>query len=109
MSRVNKLRQKAPELLDNPDVFDLAAQADQLQDLKAVADTPGGKQLIKLLMTDVVGSINRLESSYRTATHQELTAIIAQMSASLTLAKVLIHSKENMEALDKELEAALSE
>lgn len=109
MSRLNRIRKDAPELLENPEVVDLVAQADQMQDLKAVADTPGGKQLVKLLLTDVVSAVNRLESSYKTATHTELIAICAQLSSSLTLAKLLLRSKENMELLDKELENVLSE
>lgn len=109
MNRVNSLRKDAPELLENQEVFDLAAQADQLQELKALADMEGGKQLIKLLIKDVVFKVNQLQASYRTASHIELLAIISEMSAHLNTAKLLINSKENIELLDKELAESLSE
>ena len=109
MSRVNSLRKDAPELLDNPDVFDLATEADQLQSIKALADTEGGQLLIKLLMKDVVNKVNQLESNYRSASHIELLAIIAEMSVHLNTARLLIKSKENLDYLDKELTEALSE
>lgn len=109
MSRLTKVKEKAPELLTNPEVASLAEQADQLHKIKALADTDGGKELIKLLLTDVVGSVNRLIGLYRTATRDELVSTIAEMSAHLNTARLLINSKDNLEFLDSELEDMLRE
>jgi hypothetical protein len=109
MSRINQLRTDRPEALSNPEVFDIADQADKLQDLKVLYDTEGGKALVKLLMQDVVYGTKHLMASYRTATHTELIAVIAKLASDYDTAKLLMDAKVGMEILDAELTEALSE
>jgi hypothetical protein len=109
MTRLQQLRESRPELLSDEQTVTLAEQADNLHDIKGLADTDGGKRLVEILMTDAVSSFYRACSSYRTATHLELIALLADVSSKLDTAKLLINSKEGMEYLDAELNRALRE
>jgi hypothetical protein len=107
--RVTKIKEEAPELLSNPDIYNLAEQADQLHSLKTLADTDGGKDLINLLIKDVVYAVHKLCGKYKIATHTELIATIADMHAHLTTAQLLLRSKDNLEIVDSELDEMLRE
>jgi hypothetical protein len=109
MKRLNKIKEENPEALEDPRVQDLVLQADSLQDLKVLYDTDGGKQLVKLLLGDVVSCVRQLSSTYRTAPDIELRSIIAKMDTSLTTAALLFNAKEGIDILDQELEEALRE
>lgn len=109
MKRLSKLKEEKPEVLSNPQVFDLAEQADKLQELKALYDTDGGKQLVKLLVQDVVYRVNGLCSAYKTMSHTELITTIADMDAHLSTARLLMNAKEGVAIIDAELEEALRE
>lgn len=109
MSRVNKIKEQQPEVLSNPDIYDLADQADKLQELKALYDMEGGKQLVKLLVSDSAMLVHQLCGSYKTMTHVELMAVIAAIDAHLSTARLLLNAKESVAILDAELQEALSE
>jgi hypothetical protein len=109
MKSLNKLKEERPELLTNPDVFQLAEQADMVQDLKILHDSEGGKQLTKLLFQDAVGCVNRLRGGYHKMSHMELVAIIAQMDTHIAVAHLLLDAKGLSESLNAELEEALRE
>lgn len=108
MSRKNSLRKDNPELLENQDILNLVEMADEFQDIKALADTAGGKLLIKYLMSDVTNQVYWLESNYKTATHEQLVTAIATMVSHLNTARLLINSKAKLEEMDEELRNALS-
>jgi hypothetical protein len=109
MSRVNKIKAEAPDLLERPEVLDAATHADELHALKTLYDTDGGKMLVDLLLKDVVYAVRNLSACYKTATHTELIAIIAKLSSDLDTAKLLLNAKEGLEILDKELQEALND
>ena len=109
MKRLSKLKEEQPEALSNPQIFDLAEQADQLQELKAVYDTEGGKQLVKLLTESAVAEVNRLCAGYRTMTRDEMVTSITTMDAHLSTARLLINAKEGVAIIDAELKEALRE
>jgi hypothetical protein len=109
MSRLSKVKEKNPELLTNPEVVDLAQQADHLHDIKALAESNGGKALVKILFTDVVHSVRKLGGMYTTATHAELVSQIARMDAHLSTARLIVNAKDNLEYLDSELAEMLRE
>lgn len=109
MNRVQNLRSKAPELLENQEVFDLAAKADELHELKALSDTEGGKQLTHLLLKSVVNNVYKLITLYKTAPDVELRATIAAIDTELNVARVILNAKEGLDVLDQELATLLSE
>ncbi len=107
--RVADLKTKAPDLLENQEVFDLAAEADKLHDIKALADMPGGKQLTGILLKSVINNVYKLISLYRTAPDVELRAVIAQIDSELNVARVILNAEDGLKVLDAELTALLSE
>lgn len=109
MSRRNKVIKDNPEVADNEDLLSLLDQADEQQDIKVMAESVGGKILTKLLIQDVVNKVMQLESMYKTASHVELMAVIADMSAHLNTAKLMINSKDNVHILDEQIAEALTQ
>lgn len=109
MARKDRLKRNNPAAYENEDVRTLAEQADQLGDIKAILDTEGGKHLRDLLLQDVTSKVHALEANYRSASHAELVALCADLSAYLQLARLLIKAEENEKALDSALQEALAE
>lgn len=87
----------------------LKGQVEKLHDISALASTEGGKTLISLLIKDTVGGVQRLRSAYKTASHTELIAIIADMNARFETAKLLLNAKDSEEVAVARLEEALRE
>lgn len=87
----------------------LADDADKLHDLKAIFDMEGGKMLVDALITDVVGSVDRLASGYADLTRDEFASLAAHISVNLALARTLTRSTENLKYADEALKDALSE
>jgi len=109
MSNLSDIQKDRPELLTNPDIVQLAEQADIAHNLKALYDSEGGKELVKLFMQDAVCCVHRLRGGYNTMSHIELIAIIAKMDINISSAMLLMDAKEVKEVLDSELEEALRE
>jgi hypothetical protein len=109
MSRLSQVKQKAPELLTDPSVVEMAEQADHLHKLKTLADSDNGKELVRILLQDVVNSVHQLGGMYITASHAELVNHIARMNAHLSTARLLVNSAENLEFIDSELAEMLRE
>lgn len=103
------LKESNPEAYAQPHIQDLVEQSDRLHTLKALADTDGGKELIKLLVQDTVNSLHALRANYRSATHTELIAIISNMAAHYDTARLLFNAEENEQAADEQLEEALTD
>jgi hypothetical protein len=104
MTRVKTLKEAGHE-----DSVDLAEQADKLQDIKALADTNGGKEIIKLLLTDAVNAMRKMSTNYATYTHSDFIAQCATINANVSLAKLLINSKDNLEYLDEQIAELLAQ
>ena len=104
MTRVKELKDAGHE-----DSIDLAEQADKLQDIKALGDTNGGKELVKLLLTDVVNNVRKLSNNYSSYTQQEFIAACATMKANTDLAKLITSAEGNLEYLDEEIARLLAE
>jgi hypothetical protein len=109
MKRLEKIKDEQPEALSNQTVFDLAEQADQLQELKALYDTTGGKLLVDLLVQDASYRIQQLCAGYKTMTHTDMIALVADIDTHLATAKLLLNAKQGVQILDAELQEALRE
>lgn len=107
MSRVSKVKEQYPEA--DASVWSFAEQADQLHDLRALADTDGAKQLTQLLMRDAVDRINVLRSRYTELTHTEFIAHCAALDEKLTLARLFLNAEDNLAEAERQLEDALQE
>lgn len=109
MKRLDNLKETAPETLSNPDITELAAEGDKLHDIKVLAQSDGGKTLVKLLSRDVIFSIQKLTGMYRTATRDEMVSVLASIEAQFNVARLLMTADETLKYLDAELEEALRE
>ena len=97
MSRVKDLKD-APA-----DIIALAEQADQLQDIKVLHQSAGGKVLVNLLVKDTINAMNKL--AYST---DEREKYCATLRANLDLIKLLVNAKDNEAEADRMIQDALN-
>lgn len=109
MSRVSKIKEKSPELLEDQDFAELLQSADAIHDIKVCAESNGGKALIKFLLTNVVNTVHVLSGQHQTMTHTELVATISKMSTNLATARFLTTAKGDVDELDKQIAEMLRE
>lgn len=108
MSQVNRLKKQNPEALNNEDIRSLAVEADNLHDIKAIATSKAGETLIILLRSDLASRVSELEAKYKTASHTELVAVCADLSANFQLLRLLHNAATNEEIVTAALEDALT-
>lgn len=106
---MNRVRRLKKDGVKDERALGVAKEADRLQDLKALNDTPGGKQLVDLLMEDAVGQIHQLRGGYKSLSHIEMIALIASIDSKLDTAKLLLNAKDSMDIQLELLEEALRE
>ena len=109
MSRKQEIKEKNPEAMQDGFLVDLVDAADSAHDIKAIAQQPGGQELVRLLMKDVVQNVTRLGSSYSELTHTQFIAICAQMNERLQLARAIMNAEAREKELDEAITQALSE
>lgn len=109
MKNLDRVIEENPEFVTPDGVVSLQEQIDQLHDLECLFQTEGGKTLVKILLRDVALRVNSLQSVYRTATHIELVALIAEMDAHLSTAKSLLNAKAGKEVLEAEFDEMIEE
>ena len=74
------------------------------KEIDAIGHSKGGKRVIKGLKEDIVNTTAALARDYKTATHMEIVALCADLSAKLSVYRVLTNAKKNIEALEDLLE-----
>lgn len=109
MSRKETIKDQNPEALADGFLLDLIESADSVQDIKAIADQPGGQELVRLLLKDVTQTVVRLGSSYSELSHIEMIALCAQMQERLVLAKLIKNAADKEKELDQAITDALAE
>jgi hypothetical protein len=109
VSRQATIKESNPQALEDGFMVDLIASADSVQDIKAIADQPGGQELVKLLLVDVVSTVNRLGCSYGELSHIQMIALCAQMQERLVLAKLIKNAADKEKELDQSIADALAE
>jgi len=81
----------------------LEEQKDQIHSIKALGDTDGGKELVALLVKDVVVGVHHLVAG---ADHVKT---IAEMKARMELAQLILNAEDTEKELDILIAEALSE
>jgi len=109
MSRKETVKNQKKDALEDSFLLDLVESADSVQDIKAIAQQPGGQELVRLLLKDVVSNVTRFASSYSTLTHIEMIALGAQINERLVLAKLLLNAEDKEKELDQAIQDALAE
>jgi hypothetical protein len=109
MSRKETIKDANPEALKDGFLVDLIESADSVQDIKAIADQPGGQELVRLLLKDVTQTVVRLGSSYSELSHIQMIALCAQMQERLSLAKLIKNAADKEKELDQAITDALTQ
>ncbi len=77
---------------------------DRYHDLKALADTPGGRVLVDALLSDVVAKTDVLMSQHQSLSHIEMIALCASMKEKMDIVRVLTRAKSNLKELSDALQ-----
>ena len=109
MKNLSKIIEDNPGFEVPVGTTELQAQIGELKDLDCLFTSPGGRTLVRVLLKDVALRVNSLQSVYRTASHIELVALIAEMDAHLSTAKSLLNAREGKEVLEAEFDEMLEE
>lgn len=101
MSKRNRVSKE--DLRQNPDLQDLVSEADKLHDIKTLYDTEGGKQIVNLLLKDVVSVVHTITN----AEPKDMPQLAERLKASLNLVRLFVKAGENEEHLDSLIADAL--
>ena len=102
-------RSKVLKDAGHDDSIDLAEQADKLQDIKALGDTNGGKELVNLLLTDAVNAARKMANNYTTYSQNDFIAQCATIRANTDLARLILSAEDNLEYLDEQIAQLLAQ
>lgn len=71
----------------------------KVTDLVTVANSPGGKQLVAVMMEDIISNIEGLLAGRYTMTHMELVTSICDVKAKLDVVRVINRAESNEDFL----------
>lgn len=71
----------------------------KVTDLVTVANSPGGKQLVAVMVEDIVSNIEGLLAGRYTMTHMELVTSICDIKAKLDVVRVINRAESNEDFL----------
>lgn len=77
-------------------------ERDTYHSIKALADTPGGKALVDVLVSEILGIVHQLANS-------DADPLCAHLQAKMNLLRVIIKAEENEKAIDALLSGSLRE
>lgn len=100
-------RAKAREKGVEDEALPIIEDAERYASLESVANTEGGKVLSAAAMEDTLNAIESLAGSFRTATHAELIAHCAVLSANLNIFRTLKNAHRNKTEARAALQALL--
>lgn len=92
---------------NKPDPKEIEKDLKDIAELASIGDSKGGKILVDNIVTDVIGTVNKLSETCGTLTQQEFVAYCSLMKANLDLLRAITRAKSNKEYLEALLEEAL--
>ena len=90
------------ELSERKDLEPLLQSRDQYHKIKVLHETEGGKELVTLLVEEVVSIVNRLSQS-------DASPLCADLKANLNLLRLIQNAEENEGVVEESLKEALLE
>lgn len=103
MSRLSKIKEDRPDLLLDEDFAELVKSADKIHDLKATAESNGGKILIDFLINNIINTVYILSAQHQAMTQAEITSALSKLSANLATVRFLSTAKGDVDELDKQI------
>lgn len=95
------------DFAENEGVLAITDDLSNYAALSAVASQEGGKLIISGLVTDIMTGLDKVATTYKTATHAELMGTCAGIKANLDLVRVLTRAHTNKELAKEALEEAI--
>lgn len=105
MSRLNRVQKDHPEKAQNEAVQAVATDIDNYAELRAVAQSQGGKTLMAAELKTIAASIKAICTGATTLPEMELRALALKIDARLSFLKSLTRADTNL----KDAEEALAE
>lgn len=94
---------------ENPEVDELLEEIGVQHSLRAVADSEGGKLIIKQSKREITALIDELCGTYKKGTHPELVSIIAKIEARTAILRILLKADKNVRDAEMYLEELTAE
>ena len=79
----------------NPEIESTNADIAKYGALRDLSETPGGKELLKVLEADMAADVGVISSQYATISESELRARCASLSKSLNLIRAIKRAGDN--------------
>lgn len=79
----------------------LLDERDEKLALQILADSDGGKVIVKTLKEDIAGRVTQLATMYRDAEHVDLLRVCAALSSSLSLYQALTRAESHVKQIDE--------
>lgn len=70
------------------------------KDIESIANQNGGKQLISLLIKDIITAIDTISVEYKTLSHTEFIAQGARLSERLAMYRLLTSARKNANIIE---------
>lgn len=100
---------KVQKIKKNSQATMIADELEAVSAISAVADSEGGKVLMKGLRSDIIDVVEVLCFKYKELTLQEFTGLCADMKSKLDLLRAIRRSNKKKAFLEEELDQALLE
>lgn len=88
---------------------EVKTQIETYGSIEAVANSRGGKVIIKSLKKDIVSGLDELCNKFKVGSHVEIIAIIAKLSERLNILRTLTRAEKNKKVFEQELAELISE
>lgn len=82
---------------------------DKFLALSILAESDGGKVVIKTSLTDITNSIEQLASAYKEASHIELIRLCADLNSRLSLYRALTRAEKKLKQVEEIIAEALTD
>lgn len=106
---LHKIEEAIPSLRGNEYIADLSQVFSDKKDLRILAESDGGKILFKTIRERIDLILSNLRRDYKTATRDELVAVISAYDAQMALLDEIEGIRDQEDALRNELDEAILE
>ena len=94
---------------ENPLVDELLVELGEKTSIKAVAESEGGKLIIRQAKREIVALIDELCGTYKKGTHPEIVSLIAKIEARTAILRILLKAEKNVKDAEMYLEELTAE
>lgn len=93
---------------NTPEIRRLAKKVKDAGDIEALANSPGGQQIVDNLVRDIISKWEQIGIGYKTMSHEELIAHIAEADVKYSLVRSVVTGEKEKKAYVAELKAEMT-